>query len=1535
VAAPPRLWVVTSGAQPADGGVSAAGCAQAALWGLVRTAAMEHHELRPVRIDIDPAAAPARNAAFICDEIAAGGLDDEVAVRGERRLVPRLAKLSVADRDLAIRADRTYLITGGLGGLGLTTAEWLVGRGARHVVLMGRGAPDEPAGQRIQSWRHAGADVRVLACDVSDADALAGALASARALAPLGGVIHCAGTLADGTLANQTWESLRRVFAAKVYGAWNLHQLTLDDPLELFVLYASTAGILGSPGQGNYAAANAFLDALAWHRRGMDRPALAIDWGAWSGVGMAARHARGDRAATRGIRQIDSALGMRVLERLLPLSVTQAAVAPIDWTTFANQFPAGGVPGVLAELVEAAPRGRSSGTAAAGAVRARIAAAAGDRHAVLIDYILDRLAQVLDTPVDQLDPSQPVNTLGLDSLMALDLRHRFKTDLDLDVPVTMLLSGLSATTVASRIQELSDRAPVAAPATIVDAVHPLTYGQRALWFLHRAAPESSAYNTAIAVRIGSAVDADTLERAFGKLILRHDALRTTITNGDGAPAQQVWGFRAIPLGRHDVSGWNDDALGRGVRAAYARPFDLERGPLARLDLLTRDRDDHVLLLTLHHIVGDAWSLWILLDELLQVYRGEMTGREPRLPDVTPFAGFARRQAAWLASAAGDAAWQYWKATLAGALPTIDLPADRPRPPAPSYAGASLDVVMTAELTSRLRDVARRHGVTLYVLLLACIQVLLRRVSGQDDVVLGTLASGRTDPAFAETVGYFVNPVVIRTAVQGDDPFAALLARVREQALRAMDHQDFPFSLLVERLQPRREPSRSPVFQVLFVLQKAPSSHAPAAIQQADAVATGELRLEPFPFPQMEGQFDLTLEVTDAEPLRGVLRYSAELFERDTTVRLADQFLELLGAVCDDPGARVDDITPIPAAEAQQLAAWNATTTAFPEDVCIHRLIEDQVDRTPDAIAVVFEGRQWTYREVNDRAAALAAQLRTCGAGPETLVGLCMERSLELVVSILAVLKAGAAYVPLDPDYPRDRLEFMTQDADVAILLTGAAPPRVERVSAARRSEEPTPDNLAYVIYTSGSTGRPKGAMNTHRGLCNRIAWMQSAYRLDASDAVLQKTPFSFDVSVWEFLWPLTTGARLVVCRPGGHQDPRYLAAIIREQNVTTLHFVPSMLRAFLEQSDLESLPSLRRVICSGEALPPELAQRALRVLGAELHNLYGPTEASIDVTAWRCLPGDDAVPIGAPIANTQIHIVDRLLNACPIGVAGELCIGGVNVGRGYHARPDLTADRFVPDPFGPPGSRMYRTGDLARWRADGEVIYLGRLDTQVKIRGFRIELGEIDARLAEHSEIRDAAVVARAGADGDTRLIAYVVAEQTPPSTTQLHRFLRETLPDYMVPAAFVWLPALPLSPNGKLDRRALPDPPTDRPRLDSEFAAPATGGEHAIAAVWRDVLRLDRIGIHDNFFELGGQSLLLAQAHARLQQDVAPALTLVDMFQHPTVHLLARHVGNGASPASPPDDARRAGARGDRAADVAERRRARLGHRHSGAPQP
>jgi len=628
--------------------------------------------------------------------------------------------------------------------------------------------------------------------------------------------------------------------------------------------------------------------------------------------------------------------------------------------------------------------------------------------------------------------------------------------------------------------------------------------------------------------------------------------------------------------------------------------------------------------------------------------------------------------------------------------------------------------------------------------------------------------------------------------------------------------------------------------------------------------------------------------------------------------MAEHFVTLLSAAVADPDQRVSDLPLLTEAERHRvLVDWNSTAAAYPETT-IHRLIEEQVRRTPDAVALVFEGRTISYAGLNRRANQLARHLRDLGVGPDTLVGLCVERSFEMVVGLLGILKAGGAYVPVDPGYPPDRQAYMIEDSRAPVLLTqahltgGLADFRARVVVLDAGWEEigshpdgdledgAGPGHLAYVIYTSGSTGKPKGAMNEHRAVCNRLLWMQDTYGLTASDRVLQKTPFSFDVSVWEFFWPLMTGARLVIARPEGHKDPSYLVQRIREEGITTLHFVPSMLRAFLEAEGVEECSSVKRVICSGEALPYELQERFFGRLGlAELHNLYGPTEAAVDVTWWPCERGSarKIVPIGRPVANTQMYVLDAGMNPVPVGIPGELYIGGAQVGRGYWGRPELTAEKFLPDPF-VPGGRLYRTGDLSRWLPDGAIEYLGRNDFQVKVRGLRIELGEIEAALSEHPTVGQAVVVSREETPGDVRLVAYLVPRaDASPSVADLRVSLKDRLPEYMVPSAFVILPSFPLNPSGKVDRKALPAPERMRSSLATQYEAPRTEVEAMIADVWKEVLRIEKVGVHDNFFDLGGHSLLLVQVQARLEQHLKRKLAVVDLFQYPSIETLSRHL--------------------------------------------
>jgi amino acid adenylation domain-containing protein len=817
-------------------------------------------------------------------------------------------------------------------------------------------------------------------------------------------------------------------------------------------------------------------------------------------------------------------------------------------------------------------------------------------------------------------------------------------------------------------------------------------------------------------------------------------------------------------------------------------------------------------------------------------------------------------------------------------------------------GATERLVLPANLAEELRALGHREDATLFMTMLAAFETLLYRYTGQDDLVLGTPVANRQRVETEHLIGLLANTLVLRTRFDGDESFRQLLQRVREVTLGAYAHQDLPFEKLVEELRPERSLSHTPLFQVMFVQHNAPGG----------TMRFGNLKLEIMEAHNRTSKFDLTMFVEDRdEELAVWLEYTPDLFDAATIRRMLRHFQVLLEGIAASPEESLSRLPLLePEERGQLLFEWNDTREEFDAEHILHALFEQQAERTPGHCALVFEDRSLTYAELNARANQLAHFLRSRGVRTETRVGILMERSVEMVVALLGVLKASGAYVPLDPAYPRERLAFMLQDAQALVLLTqerfagnlpehGAEVVRLDsgwQQLASESTENPlhtvVPDNLAYVIYTSGSTGQPKGAMNTHRGVCNRLLWGQRAYGLSESDRVLQKTPFSFDVSVWEFFWPLLSGASLVLARPGGHQDSEYLTALIRAERISTIHFVPSMLQLFLESGGFEHCPGLRRVMCSGEALPYGLQERFFARSDAELHNLYGPTEASIEVTSWECrrAGAEETVPIGRPISNAQIYLLDEQMQPVPVGVPGELHIGGTCVARGYLKRPALTAEKFIPHPFSAePGARLYKSGDLARHLPDGNVDYLGRIDQQIKLRGFRIELGEIEGALGQHPLVRECVVLAREDEPGEKRIAAYLTTRAPQaPSTGELRAYLKERLPEYMIPSYFVMLEELPLSPNGKLDRKRLPAPGGARPELREKYEAPRNERERTLSGIWSEVLGVDQVGIHDDFFELGGHSLIATRVLSRMNQTFKAELPLRCMFDSPTVAGLA-----------------------------------------------
>ncbi len=1061
----------------------------------------------------------------------------------------------------------------------------------------------------------------------------------------------------------------------------------------------------------------------------------------------------------------------------------------------------------------------------------------------------------------------------------------------------------------SRKDEVMAALQAEAAASVVS--RPMAVNQKGLWLIHQLAPDNAAYNVAFAARILGELDFTLLEEAFQVLVDRHEALRTSYGVGEnGELEQRVLGRIPFRLQLGDMSAREEGEVRAFLRASYLEPFRLHEPPLLRAHLVRTAAEEHVLMVVAHHLAIDGQSLFLILGELFEVY-GALVEGEALAPrgDAAEFGEFVEWQHRTLALDPPSAA--YWEGVLDPPPEPLDIPTDRPSTGAPSLSGGTVHFRIDGETARPLRELAQVYGTTDYILLVALWSAYLHRLTGATDVVVGTPVHGRPSVRFERTVGDFVNLLPLRFRLSSDDTLDALLEHAREVVIEGMAHQDYPFPLMTGG---RSSGRGGAPFETLFVLQDFKRFGELDAFMFAEpgqAIQFGALTLAPFPIDQQEGQFPLALDAwRDRVGWTCTCKYDGALFDAETVERRMAGFVTFLQDAAARSGTTLGDLEIMSPEERGLLAEWNRTEVEYERDVTLVDLVLAQIGRTAERVAVEAPDsttiREITYRELEQRSGVLAERLQALGVGRDVRVAVVMERSVELVVALVAVLRAGGAYVPVDPDYPEQRKSFMLEDCGALVVLTqsslvdglrerGIAEPVAvdllwpELDSDLRPSPVADAGTLAYVIYTSGSTGTPKGAMVEHRAIVNRLLWTQQHFRMDRTDVVLQKTPYSFDVSVWEFFWPLMVGARLVMARPDGHKDPEYLADVIAREGITTVHFVPSMLSLFLEGLDSGALGTLRRVICSGEALSPALRDRFFKTVpGVELTNLYGPTEAAVDVSWWRCSPEDSPVrvPIGCPVANTRLYVLDDRMRQVPIGVRGELCIGGVQVGRGYLGRTELTAERFPSSPF-EGGGRIYRTGDQARFLRDGAIDYLGRLDHQVKVRGFRVEPGEIEARLREHPGVEDVVVVAR-----DDRLVAYVVArgEGPPPATEQLRDWMARTLPSHMIPSLLVPLESLSLTPSGKLDRRALPEP-EGSPHRTGRREPPETGTERELANIWEDVLGVDRVGRNDDFFRLGGHSLLVPPVVMAVRERFEVELPMGALFQGPVLSDLARRV--------------------------------------------
>ncbi|MDP3069822.1 MAG: amino acid adenylation domain-containing protein, partial [Opitutaceae bacterium] len=1091
--------------------------------------------------------------------------------------------------------------------------------------------------------------------------------------------------------------------------------------------------------------------------------------------------------------------------------------------------------------------------------------------------------------------------LGGDSLQAMELAARIAGTLGVELPPEAIFQHATVARLARHLADHPHEENAPAPARHRDGPLPLSFAQQRLWFLDRFEGASMEYHIAQAARIRGPLDRAAFERAIAAIIARHDSLRTRFPAAKGAPVQEIAATMPFALAFAEAGEDDEATVHATLRRWRDEPFELERGPLFRAALLRLGERDHVLLCVWHHIVADGWSVGVFNRELTALYAAAVAGKENPLPSPgVQYARWAAAQRERLGGATLAALAAHWCERLRDA-PALELPLDHVRPPRQTFVGARHDFAVPADAAARLRALAATESATPFMALLAVFKILLARASGQDDVTVGTPIANRSEPALHGAIGLFTGLLVLRTDLAGRPTFREALARVRRTAVDAYAHQALPFEKLVEELNPPRDLGRHPLFHVLFALQNADAT----PLQLAGATA------EPWPLTTDSTHVDLELHLTPVgDTWTATLVFNTALFLPATIARMAGHFLTLLDSLLTAPDRPVTDAALLTDAERHDLlVTWNATAVPEPADPVLHRLVAAQARRTPGAIALADGGQTLTYAQLDARADRLAARLRTLGVGAEVRVGVCLARTAALPVALLAVLKAGGAFVPLDPQFPPARLALVLEDAAAPVIVAERSFAGLFKDYAGKIiwADDPVPAapapgdtagpaNAAYVIYTSGSTGRPKGVVIEHRSVVNALGSLQREPGLAAGDVFVAGTTVSFDISVAELFLPLVCGARVVVAPDEARTDGRALAALLDRCGATVFQATPATWKLLL-QAGWAGRPGLRAWV-GGEALPAALVSGLLPRV-SELWNLYGPTETTI----WSLLArveSAERIVIGRPLANTQVHVVDVQMQPVPVGVAGELVIGGAGVARGYLHREALTAEKFLPDPFAvAPGARLYRTGDRCRRLAGGEIEFLGRMDAQVKLRGFRIELGEIEAALRRHADVRDAAAAVQEDAAGERHLVACIVpAAEGAPAAEALREFLRRTLPDYMVPAQFVSAAALPLTPNGKVNRAALPRPDFAPCATATADAAPRTLIELRLLEAWRRVFRNEAIGREDNFFALGGHSLLAAELAVAMEAAAGRRVPIAALFRAPTVAALATLLeGEGGVP--------------------------------------